>query len=58
MNNEHLLNCVHLKNVNLKKNTLEQLRNGNIDEKVKVKKKTSHNLNQRNIHRKRQTIGS
>ena len=30
MNNEHLLNCVHLKNVNLKKNTLEQLRNGNI----------------------------
>ena len=56
MNDEHLLNCVHLNERKFNNLTLEQLRNGNIAEKVKVFNKLQHNSNQRNIHRKKQTI--
>ena len=36
MNNEHLLNCVYLNEGKVNNGSLEQLRNGNINEKIEV----------------------
>ena len=47
MNNEHLLNCVHLNKSKLNKLNLNQLRNGNIVEKVEVLNKLQQNASQR-----------
>ena len=56
MNNEHLLNCVHLNENILNNLTLNQLRNGNIVEKTEVLIKLQHNSNQRIKYILKQTL--
>ena len=47
MNNEHLLNCIVLNEENPCYLELEQLRNGNITEKIVVLKKLQENSKRR-----------
>ena len=56
MNNEHLLQCVHLNKNELNKLTLEQLRNGNTDEKVEVLNKLQQNVSKRYKYIKNQAL--
>ena len=47
MNNEHLLNCVHLNEGKHNQLQLEQLRNGDISDKIDVLKKLQDNSSRR-----------
>ena len=56
MNNEHLLSCVHLNKGQLHDLQLEQIRNGNLFEKVKVLKKLQENKERRTQYLELKTI--
>ena len=47
MNNEHLLNCVYLNEGKHNKLQLEQIRNGDISDKIEVLEKLQKNSNKR-----------